>query len=130
MPVVLVYAVAWIPMLFIAIANGVARDLGYKKYTTELRAHQISTLTAAILFASYTWVVERRWPLESATQALLVGGIWLFLTVTFEVIFGRYVAKHPWTQLIADYDLRRGRIWSLLLVWLFVLPCLCHGLSR
>jgi len=127
---VLVYAVGWVPMLFIAIANGVARDLGYKKYATELRAHQISTLTAAILFASYTWVVERRWPLESAAQALGIGGIWLFLTVAFEVIFGRYVAKHSWSQLIADYDLRRGRVWPLLLLWLFVLPFLCHGLRR
>jgi hypothetical protein len=126
---VLVYTLAWLPMLFIAVANGVARDLGYKKYTTELRAHQISTLTAAILFAFFTLALGRRWPLESATQALWVGGIWFLLTVAFEVIFGRYVAKHPWSQLAADYDLRRGRVWPLLLLWLFVLPCLCQGLS-
>ena len=125
----LVYVLAWLPMLFIAVANGVARDLGYKKLTTPLRAHQISTLIGAILFAFYAWVIARRWPLESATQAILVGGIWLLLTITFEFGFGHYVAKHSWTDLAADYDLRHGRVWLLLLLWLFALPTVFYRLS-
>jgi len=126
---VLVYTLAWIPMLFIAIANGVARDLGYKEFTTPLRAHQISTLTAAILFAFYTWAIARRWPLESVVQALLVGGIWFLLTIGFEVGFGHYVARHSWADLAADYDLREGRVWLLLLLWLFALPSIFYRLG-
>ena len=126
---VLVYTLAWIPMLFIAIANGVARDLGYKKLTTPLRAHQISTLTAAILFAFYAWALARSWPLESAAQSLSVGGIWLLLTIAFEFGFGHYVARHSWSDLAADYDLRQGRVWLLLLLWLFALPTVFYCLS-
>jgi hypothetical protein len=119
---VLVHTFAWIPMLFIAVANGAVRDLGYKKYTTQLRAHQISTLTAAILFAIYAWAIARRWPLESVAQAIVVGGIWFVLTIGLEAGFGHYVAKHPWADLASDYDLRQGRVWLLLLLWLFALP--------
>jgi hypothetical protein len=126
---VLVYTLAWIPMLFIAIANGVARDLGYKKRTTPLRAHQISTLTAAIFFAFYVWALTRRWPLESAAQSLLVGGIWFLLTIAFEFGFGHYVARHSWSDLAADYDLCQGRVWLLLLLWLFSLPSIFYRLS-
>ena|ERR1035437_6540290 len=126
---VLVYTLAWIPMIVLAIANGVARDLGYKEFTTPLRAHQISTLTAAILFAFYVWALVRRWPLESAARAILVGGIWLLLTVAFEFGFGHYIAKHSWADLAADYDLRQGRVWLLLLLWLFALPTVFFRLS-
>jgi hypothetical protein len=123
-----IYALAWIPMVFIAIANGAARDKGYGKYFAELRAHQISTLSAAILFALYAWALSWRWPLGSGREALIVGAIWLGLTIAFEVVFGRFVAGHPWQRLALDYDVRKGRVWVLLLVWLLVLPSVVHCL--
>lgn len=117
-----IYALAWIPMVFIAIANGAARDKGYGKYFAELRAHQISTLSGGLLFTIYTWALSWRWPLESGREALIVGAIWLGLTVAFEVVFGRFVAGHPWQRLALDYNVRKGRVWVLLLLWLLVLP--------
>jgi type VI protein secretion system component VasK len=107
----------------------VARDLGYGKYLTELRAHQLSTLAAAILFSIYAWAIEHHWPLESAAQAIMVGAIWFVLTIAFEIVFGRYVAKHSWAKIVAAYDLRKGQVWPLLLLWLFVLPSLVHCLN-
>lgn len=90
---ILVYTLAWIPLVFIAIANGIARDMGYKRYVTELRAHQISTLIGAVLFAIYTRALSQYWPLESARQAFTVGAIWLILTIAFELLFGHFVAR-------------------------------------
>ena len=49
---ILVYTLAWIPLVFIAIANVIARDMGYKRHVMELRAHQISTLIGAALSRS------------------------------------------------------------------------------
>ena len=40
------YFLAWIPMVIIAIANGVLREFTYGEHLTELRAHQVSTVTA------------------------------------------------------------------------------------
>jgi len=39
------YLLSWLPMVLIAVINGTARDLWYKKYVGELKAHQISTIT-------------------------------------------------------------------------------------
>jgi hypothetical protein len=100
-----------------------------RKYTTGLRAHRISTLAAAIPFSIYTWGLARRWPLESAAQTIIVGGIWLVPRIAFEAGFWHYVAKHPWAELIADCDLRQGRIGLLLLLWLFALPYVGHRLA-
>ncbi|NIA16585.1 MAG: hypothetical protein GWP08_21215 [Nitrospiraceae bacterium] len=119
---ILKYTLAWIPMVFIAIVNGMARQLGYGKAMSELAAHQLSTATAVVLFVGYTWLLSLLWPLESARQALTIGAIWLTLTVAFEFLFGHYVAKHSWMRLLHDYNLMQGRVWVFVLVAIALAP--------
>ncbi|MDX1489006.1 MAG: hypothetical protein R3268_12435, partial [Acidiferrobacterales bacterium] len=47
---------------------------------------------------------------------------WLVLTVAFEFGFGHYIAGHSWERLFADYNIMQGRVWSLFLVWMLILP--------
>lgn len=124
------YLLAWIPMVFIAIANGVLRQAWYGKHLNELQAHQLSTLIGAALFAVYIWIVIRYWKPASAGQAIMIGLVWLGLTVAFEFLFGHYVAGHPWTRLLQDYNLFAGRVWSLLLVWVTVAPYIFYRLQK
>jgi len=55
------YVLAWFPMVAIAIANGVLREAWYGKHLGELQAHQVSMLTAVVLFGVYTWFSECSW---------------------------------------------------------------------
>jgi hypothetical protein len=119
---ILRYTLAWIPMVLIAIINGALRELTYGKVLPELRAHQISCGTGVLLFGFYTWLLSLKWPLESMTQAITVGLIWLTLTVAFEFLFGHYVGHHPWSRLLADYNLLAGRLWILVLLAVATLP--------
>jgi hypothetical protein len=43
------YTLAWLPMVFIAILNGILHESWYRKYLGELRAHQLSTASALLL---------------------------------------------------------------------------------
>jgi len=116
------WTVAWLGGAVIGIANGVARETLYRDRTGDLAAHQVSSATAVALFAAYFAALERRWPLESDREALVVGGRWLAMTVLFEFGFGRGVDRRSWAELLRDYDLRRGRVWPLVLAWLAVGP--------
>jgi hypothetical protein len=118
------YVLAWFPMVAIAIANGVLRESSYGKRLSELAAHQVSTLTAVILFGVYVWSVVRIWRPASAAQAIAVGLLWLAMTIAFEFLFGHYIAGHSWQRLLLDYNLLAGRIWLLVLVWIAVAPYL------
>ena len=51
-----------------------------------------------------------------------MGVIWLVLTIASEFLFGHYIARHSWTRLLADYDLSSGRLWSLVLIAVGLLP--------
>lgn len=109
-------------MVPIAIVNALIRELVYAPQVSELAAHQISSVTLVALFAVYTWLVNRKWRLESRGQALTVGAVWLVLTPLFEFSFGHYVMGNPWSVLLGDYNLLAGRVWSLVLISSALLP--------
>lgn len=123
---ILKYTIAWIPMVFIAIMNGAARQLGYGRFVSELTAHQISCFTGIALFFLYTFALSAFMPLNNTRQTFIVGAIWLGLTVAFEFIFGHYVAGQPWSRLFHDYNMLAGRLWSLVLISLTFMPYLVY----
>ena len=52
------------------------------------------------------------------------------MTVAFEFAFGRTVADMSWSELLADYDLRAGRLWPLVLAWIAAGPEIVRRLDR
>lgn len=114
----------WFPLMFIAIANGAARDLLYRPPLGELRAHQLSTATLLLLFALYFRFIFARWRLPSAGRALTVGLLWLLMTIAFEFGFGRLAAHKPWPELLREYDLAAGRVWVVIPLWVAAAPLL------
>ena len=120
-------SLAWLGGPLIGIANGTLRELAYKDRVGELTAHQLSTGSAIALFAGYFELLARRRPLTSTREALEVGIAWLALTVAFEFGFGRGVAHTSWDELLADYDLRKGRLWPLVLAWIALGPAIVRA---
>jgi hypothetical protein len=124
------YLLAWLPMIPIAIGNGVLRQRWYGKHVEDLAAHQISTAVAIVLFGIYIWLVVRALRPASGRQAILIGLVWLALTVAFEFLFGHYVVGHSWRALLNDYDLLAGRLWVLVLAWLALAPYVFYRIQR
>ncbi len=88
----------------------------------ELRAHQLSTLIGSVVIGLFIWLAIRRWPPLSGRQAVLIGLVWLLLTVAFEFFMGLLLARRPLAQVLHDYNLLAGRIWALFLIWLALAP--------
>jgi hypothetical protein len=122
MKIVLVYAATWLGMMILAILNGLIREKMYGPFMRELSAHQLSTFSCLIIFGVYIWVLTGLFRIESSRQAFAIGGIWVIMTIVFEFIFGHHVMGHPWGRLFHDYNLLKGRIWLLVLIWTAVTP--------
>jgi hypothetical protein len=60
----------------------------------------------------------------SRAQRVGIASLWLCLTVGFEFIFGHYVDRKPWTELLANYKLLDGHLWPLVLASLVCAPFL------
>ncbi len=124
------YTLAWFPMIIVAIANGLFREKVLARRLNELQAHQVSTVTMILLFGIYVWVLFVKWPPSTTKQTLYIGSIWLVLTIIFEFIFGHYVAGHSWNRLFQDYNLLKGRVWILVLIWISVAPYIVYQLQK
>jgi hypothetical protein len=122
------YLLAWLALLVIAVANGALRQFTFGKHMSELRAHQLSTFIGAVLIGVLIWLLVRKWPPSSGRQALLVGLMWLVLTVAFEFFMGLVLAGRPLSQVLHDYNLFAGRVWVLFLVWLAAAPWVFYRL--
>jgi hypothetical protein len=114
-------------MIAIAFANAAVRELVIIKHFNEFRAHQLSTLSLIILCSIYMWFVFPVLTIQHSKQALLIGFVWVLLTVVFEFSLGRLTNK-SWEYLFRDYNILAGRIWLLFLFCLFILPYLLYSL--
>jgi hypothetical protein len=121
------WIVAWLGGAVIGVVNGILRGATYGKRVSDGVAHQISGVTAVAAFAAYFRALDRRWPIPTAREALTIGFVWLGLTVAFEFTFGRLVAKMTWEELLADYDVRAGRTWPLVLAWIAAGPAVTRA---
>jgi len=123
------YFICWFLMLILAFLNGTARDLGYKKYMSELTAHQISTFTLIIIFGFFIGFVINKFPPVSGEQAVYIGLLWLFLTLGFEFGFG-LMRGNTLAKLLEDYNLLKGRLWILIPLWIAIAPYLFYQINK
>lgn len=124
------YLIAWFAMLLVSVANGTLRDFTYGRHLPGLLAQQLSTLSGIALVGGVIYLFVRRWPPASTRQALSIGLLWVALTVAFEFLFFHYAGGHSWAELLANYDLSRGRLWPLLLAWIALAPYIFFRLFR
>lgn len=124
------YLLFWLILAIVAVGNGILRQATYGRHLPDLAAHQVSTVTGILLIGGVVWTLNRFWPIGSAKEAWIIGVCWLLMTVVFEFGFGHYIAGHSWSRLLADYNLLAGRVWSLFLAWITVVPYVTWRLTN
>lgn len=122
---ILINVLGWLGLLIIAVINGAVRDKVYGPHISELAAHQISCVSGILLFALFIWFFTGLFPIGSQGEAVAIGGMWLVMTLAFEFLFFHYVGGKPWSQLLGDYNMLKGRLWVLVLLWTAVAPWVC-----
>ena len=115
-------AVIWFGILVLASLNGAVRDLLLMPRLGDQTARAISTIVLCGLVLLVTWRTIRWISPRSREDALRVGVLWVVLTLAFEFLAGHYLFHKPWAALLADYDLRSGRIWIMALLTTLIAP--------
>jgi hypothetical protein len=87
-------------------------------------------VTGVLLFGGYIWLLIRIWRPASAEQAIAIGLVWLGMTIAFEFLFGHYVAKRSWSDLLHDDNIFAGRVWLVVVVWVTLVPYLFYQLQK
>lgn len=129
---IFIYALGiWFIFVVAGILNGVFRESFITPKVGEHAGHVISTiiLICVILAVAYLFISNLKIH-YTGTDLLLIGAFWLMLTFLFEFGFGHYVIGHSWSKLFADYNILKGRVWSLVLLTTFIAPLLIGFILR
>ena len=118
----------WLLLLVLAFVNGAVRELWIVPRTGETAGRAISTIALCAAILLITWLTIAWIRPIADRDAWRIGGMWVALTLAFEFLAGHYLFGTPWNQLLADYNVLRGRIWALALVTTAIAPWLtAHG---
>jgi len=112
----------WVGILVLASLNGALRDLVLTPRLGDPVARAISTALLCGLVLLVTWLAVDWIGPRSRADTIAIGGLWVACTLAFEFLAGHYLFRKPWPELLADYDVRRGRIWIAVLVVTFAAP--------
>ena len=123
-------AALWFGILLLAVLNGALRE---DVLTLRLGLIAGTMFSGAILcccifavaYAAYPW-----WGQVDAGIFWKIGGLWVALTVTFEVLFGIYVRGESWRTLLGAYTFKDGNLWSLVLVSTLTAPAITARMRR
>lgn len=112
----------WLLFILAESLNGTIRTLWLVPTLGDPLAHQRSFITGmlivlAIALLFIRWLGARRVP-----QLLGIGGVWMGLTLAFEVFLGRVILNYSWGQITADYDVRQGGLMTFGLLWVALAP--------
>ena len=117
--------VIWALMLVVASVNGAIREALLIPMLGDIAGRAISTLTLCVLVLLLTCLAIRWIHPRSGRETWIVGGVWVVLTLAFEFLAGHFLFGNPWSRLLEDYNVFRGRIWILVVITIAVAPRLC-----
>ncbi len=122
--------VVWIVLIAAEIAHGILRAILLVPRVGEFRSNQIgifsgSAIILAIAYFTIQWIGAKR-----TSELLLVGFIWLILTLAFEILFGRFVVGLSWDQILEGYNISHGGLMPVGLLLLFFSPMIAIKLRN
>jgi len=118
----------WLSLVVVAIANGSVRQYLLLPVVGEHPGHVVSSISLCLLILLVAWLAIRWIGPATAADAWQIGLVWVLATIAFEFLAGHYLFGNPWSKLLADYDVRQGRVWLLVLLATAVAPRWAAGI--
>lgn len=120
--------VVWFVIIFAESLHGILRVAWLQPLVGDFRARQIAFFSGLALILTITLLFIRWLRAETRRKLLAVGWLWLALTLTFEFVLGVFVLGYSWPRMLEDYNLMRGGLMGLGLLFLLCAPLLAARL--
>lgn len=116
----------WLIVMAAETVHGTLRQLFLAPLLGDLRARQVSVFTGMLLIIVIALLFIRWIAAPSTASLLLVGCGWVMLTALFEITLGRLVLGFSWERLFADYEIARGGLMGLGLLFMALAPLMAE----
>jgi hypothetical protein len=98
----------WLLLTAAEVVHGTVRAILLTPRVGDHRSRQIGLFTGSAIILALSGLTIRWLGVRRTPDLLAIGGVWLILTVAFEVALGRLAFGYSWTRVTEDFDPRRG----------------------
>lgn len=114
--------VIWLIIILTETIHGMGRTIFLEPYLGDFQARQISVFTGSFLILIIVIFCINWLKATTKTQLIIVGIFWLILTVSFEIILGRFILNYSWARITSDYQINQGGLLPFGLLFLLLSP--------
>ncbi len=118
----------WLLILVCAIVNGAFRESFLVPKFGSMPAFAVSGVLLALCIVAVSTALVPWFGRLPMRAYLLIGMLWLVLTLVFEFGFGHFLQHRSWPQLLEAYTFRGGNLWPLVLIVTTLAPLLAAHL--
>ncbi len=127
--IILLRALAvWLVIMCVEFIHGVLRAMYLAPLVGDFQARQISVLSDSLLILIIAYLFVRWIRADTIRALLMVGLVWLALTVAFELSFGPFSLGLSWERIASDYDVLHGGLLPFGLIVLTLSPLIAAKL--
>ena len=111
----------WMLIVLAETAHGMVRELFIAPAIGDLRARQLGVFIGSVLVIAIAWFTARWLDARTRGVQLMIGALWVVLTLIFEILLGRAIGA-SWERIASDFNPARGGFMLAGLAVLFFAP--------
>jgi hypothetical protein len=119
----------WVLLMSGEVVHGIARTLYLAPAVGDFRARQLAVFSGSLLILLITTLTIRWLQVTAARALMLLGVMWVALTLAFEIGVAR-LAGYSWDRIASDYNLIHGGLMPLGLGVMAMSPWIALRLRR
>ena len=110
------------------VINGNIRVRILNRRLDKRRAKLISFFSGIIIIFTICWFILPWIEPSNYQDCIFIGFIWLVIMMCFDIYFARYVFKLKWDKIFDDFNLMKGNLLSLGMIFLLFSPAVVFWL--
>jgi len=120
----------WFVIVIVAIFNGIFREKILVNLIGSKLALPLSGVLLAILVFLITLIFIPFIGSSVAKTYVWIGLFWLILTLSFEFLFGHFLAKKTWHEIMQVLNIKNGNLFIFVLFVTVISPWLAAKVKR
>jgi hypothetical protein len=118
----------WLLIISAEFVHGILRTLFLEPLIGDFQARQISVFVGSLIILTIAYFSVQWIRAKNIQSLIVVGLIWLILTLMFEISLGRFVFGFSWKKILSDYDISKGGLLPFGLIILTLSPLIAYKL--
>ncbi len=110
------------------VSRGILRLRLLNRRVGDHRARQIGVGIGCLFIFGITYMTLPWSGSNSVADLITMGTLWFCLMLAFDLVVGRILFHFPWKRIRIDFDIRRGNLLGLGMLFVFAAPLLAGAI--